>query len=312
MGGTTWGARDWASYSSTSASASTPGATHRTVYTSSSMPSDLDPKAIVTRESRNSSANPKSTPIMVWTDVTGSMGQIAHEIIKSGLGVMVEGVLTRKPVSDPHIAFGGIGDVHCDRAPLQVTQFEADIKMVDQLLKIYMEGGGGGNSFESYNLAWHFAAYHTSCDAWKDSPPRKGFLFTLGDENPPPNLTADDLKKVYGRDQEVVATNQQLLEELRSKYHVFHIIIAQGNAMQYGGTNQEKLWRELLGQNVLVLDDYTKLGELIISTMQVVAGDSLSDVAASWGGSTATSVSRALAEVRSEVAVRPENGLVAL
>lgn len=314
MGTRSWDAGSWASYASTSAAAAAPTATVHTTYVANGIHKDLDPKNISIRESCNSPAHPKATPIILGCDVTGSMGQIAHEIVKTGLGVLVKEVLDRKPVTDPHIMFMGIGDVRCDQAPLQATQFETDYTMVKELLKIYMEGGGGGNSWESYNLPWHFAAYHTSCDAWGDTPPRKGFLFTFGDENPPQDLTASDLMKVYGNGDEVVATNAQLLDALSTKYHVFHILIAEGSHMRTGGASTTKhLWNDLLGQRAVVLDDYTKLGELIISTMQVVAGDAVEDVAASWGGSTAITINNALANLKSgTLATKSAGGVVRL
>ena len=82
-------------------------------------------------------------------------------------GIMVEEILARKPVSDPHILCMGIGDVLCDQAPLQVTQFEADIRIAEQLEKLWLEKGGGGNSCESYNLPWYFAAMHTAIDCFE-------------------------------------------------------------------------------------------------------------------------------------------------
>ena len=71
-------------------------------------------------------------------DVTGSMGMIADALARKGLGTMVEEILARKPVSDPHIMCMGIGDVLYDRAPLQVTQFEADIRIAEQLEKLWL------------------------------------------------------------------------------------------------------------------------------------------------------------------------------
>ena len=58
--------------------------------------------------------------------------------------------------------FGAIGDATCDRAPLQVGQFESDNRMDDDLGRILLEGGGGGQKTESYELAMYFMARHTA------------------------------------------------------------------------------------------------------------------------------------------------------
>ena len=135
------------------------------IYKSRSIDKTLNPLGVAMRESRDSADNPKSTPIIVGLDVTGSMGMISDVIAREGLGVLFNGILDRKPVTDPHIMFMGIGDANCDKSPLQVSQFEADNRIVEQLTMLWLEKGGGGNNFESYNLPWYFAAFHTVHDS---------------------------------------------------------------------------------------------------------------------------------------------------
>src|SRR5690606_25429877 len=118
---------------------------------------------------------------------TGSMGEIAGILAREGLGTLVESILDRKPVSDPHIMVMGVGDSSCDHAPLQASQFEPDIRVAEQLKNIYLEGGGGGNRHESYTLPWYFAAEKTDIDCVKHG--KKGIIFTFGDEECPPELS---------------------------------------------------------------------------------------------------------------------------
>lgn len=120
-------------------------------FQSRSVPAALDPSKITVRESRDSEDNSESTPIIVGLDVTGSMGRLAHELA-GDLNTLVENIYDRKPVSDPHICCMAVGDIECDRGPLQVTQFEADIRIAEQLTQLWLEGGGGGNRYESYIL----------------------------------------------------------------------------------------------------------------------------------------------------------------
>ena len=106
---------------------------------------DLDPSKISYRESRDSEENPLSTPIIVAVDQTGSMGFLAESLIREGLGTLVESIYARVPVTDPHVMCMAFGDAWTDTAPLQVTQFEADIRIAEQLSKFYIEANGGGN-----------------------------------------------------------------------------------------------------------------------------------------------------------------------
>jgi hypothetical protein len=94
--------------------------------------------------------------------------------------------------------FMAIGDANCDKAPLQVSQFEADKRIIDQLTQIYLEHSGGGNDFESYNLPWYFAANHTVHDSMEKRG-KRGYLFTVGDEETPQDLTRDQINHIIAR-----------------------------------------------------------------------------------------------------------------
>nr|BFE69318.1 hypothetical protein GCM10020092_026190 [Actinoplanes digitatis] len=124
----------------------------------------LDPMNVGKRESRDSDEHPHSTPIAVLFDVTGSMGTVPR-VLQTKLPQLL-GLLTRKGyATDPHILFGAIGDATCDRVPLQIGQFESDNRMDEDLARIVLEGGGGGQRRESYELAMYFMARHTSLDS---------------------------------------------------------------------------------------------------------------------------------------------------
>ena len=118
----------------------------------------LDPWGVTVRECRDSAEHPNSTPIVVLFDVTGSMGRVPR-IMQTKLG-QLHGLLQRKNyVQDPQILFGGIGDADTDRVPLQVGQFESDNRMDEQLRAIFLEGNGGGQKSESYDLATYSVSY---------------------------------------------------------------------------------------------------------------------------------------------------------
>jgi hypothetical protein len=252
------------------------------IYTSRGMNKLLDPKGVKIRESRDSVDNPKSTPLIVGIDVTGSMGMIADALARKALGTLFTGVLDRKPISDPHVMFMAIGDANCDRAPLQVSQFEADNRVVEQLAQIYLEGGGGGNNFESYNLPWYFAAFHTVHDSMEKRG-KRGYLFTVGDEEVPAALTKEQIKKFIGDDVQTNFETRDLLEAAQRSYDVYHIIIEEGSHASAYLNRTVDGWTNLLGQHVIRLADHTKLSETIVSCIEVAEGVDAAISAKGWG-----------------------------
>lgn len=297
MGSGRFDARAYASYSATTNSAKP---TMDELFTARGLDPYLDPTKFGMRESRDSAANPKSTPVIVGLDVTGSMGRLADIIARQGLGVLVQGIYDRKPISDPHIMIAGIGDVECDRAPIQVSQFEAEVQPITtQIEKLFLEHGGGGNSYESYSLLHLFAATRTVSDSWEKRK-KKGYLFTVGDEEPTHILRVADAARFLGANgsaHEPAAeayTASQLLELASRTYEVFHIMVEQGSHFHKYPDKTRSAWVELMGQRAIPLADHTKLAEVILGTIQMNEGTAIEKVVESWSGETADVVHRAL------------------
>lgn len=257
---------------------------------------NLNPLNIKMRESRDSVDSPKSTPVIVALDVTGSMGMIADVIARTGLGVLFTSILDRKPISDPHLMFMGVGDANCDSAPLQVSQFEADNRIVKQLTEIYLEHGGGGNDFESYNLPWYFAAEHTVHDSYEKRA-KRGYLFTVGDEETPHALTKSQIKRFIGDDIERSIDPAESLEAAQRYYDVFHIIIKEGSHARSHTSAVLNSWNALLGQRAIPLADHTKLAETIVSAIEVAEGATADASSSRWSPSTGSVVYDAIRQV---------------
>jgi hypothetical protein len=266
------------------------------VFTNRAIDADLDPKNIKIRESCDSPDSPEATPIIVSVDVTGSMGHIAEKIAKGGLGTLFQGILDRKPVQYPHLMFMANGDAWSDTYPLQVSQFEADNRIVDQLTKIFIESNGGGNQTESYDLPWHFAAHYTKIDSMIKRG-KRGYLFTIGDELAPTVITREGLKKTYGRAFEADAPSKLSLEEARRKYDVFHVIIEEGDYASHNLDKTRKSWKDVLGQHVISLSDYNLVAETIVSAIQVAEGEDHAKASSGWGGHAGGVISKAVADL---------------
>lgn len=277
MGSGTFDAGAYRAYSAT-----TRGKSVDEIYTARNINKNLNPKGVKIRESRDSADNPNSTPVIVAIDVTGSMGIIADVLAREGLGTLFQEILDRKPITDPHMMFMAVGDANYDSAPLQVSQFEADNRIVEQLTQIFIEHGGGGNSFESYNLPWYFAAAHTEHDSLIKRG-KRGYLFTVGDEQAPHALTQEQIKNFIGDTLEREMSPEEMLADVQRSYDVFHIIISEGD---YARSNPDAVfdsWTKLLGQHVIRLADHKKLAETIVSTIEVVEGRDAAAVTAKFG-----------------------------
>jgi len=292
MGGGSWSSASWNTY----ASVNVTGKSTQQIFTSRGIDPLLDPKGVETRESRDSIDNPESTALAVFVDVTGSMGMLSEAMVRSGCNTLATEIHSRKPITCPHIMFGAIGDVNGDTAPLQVSQYEADLRIVDQLTKVYLEGGGLGNGMESYSFPWYFAALHTSLDCFEKRN-KKGYLFTIGDDGPEMKLRAAHIEKYLGYNPEKDFTAEELLVMVSRKYEVFHLIIKEGGTYS---SKVEKQWKDLLGERAIVLLDHTKMAEVIVSLIQSIEGTATKDeIIGSWTGDTSIVVQTALNELQS-------------
>lgn len=288
MGHGRWDASAWAKYA-----AKHRGKSRHEIFTSNSMKDTFDPAKITVRESRDSEVNPQSTAIILASDVTGSMGEIAEIMIRRGLDTTMREIYDRKPVSDPHVMVMAVGDAECDQAPLQASQFEADIRLAEQLKDFWIEGGGGGNDGESYHLPWYFAAMKTSIDCFEKRG-KKGYLFTIGDEPILPGISKENLRRVFDSGAETDLSSAELLAMASRSYEVFHVVLTNVGHAQMNLDWVLKTWEPLLGERVIHCDDHEKVAEVIVSAIQVIEGTDKASVAGSWSGSTAVTVAKAV------------------
>ncbi len=223
----------------------------------------LDPYDVGRRESRDSGEHPASLAIAVLFDVTGSMGAVPRALQKRLprlLGLLKEGGYA----TDPQLLFGAIGDATCDRAPLQVGQFESDNRMDGDLERILLEGGGGGQKTESYELAMYFMARHTVTDCY-DKRGRRGYLFIIGDEMPYPAVKPREVSAWIGDELPQPVALRNLVAQLTRRWDTYYILPA---GASYAGDGQVlRAWRGLLGQNVIELADLDAVCETIALTV---------------------------------------------
>lgn len=257
----------------------------------------LEPKGVQFRESRDSAEHPESTPIIVLFDVTGSMGGVPRTM-QERLPELLGLIQRNGYVTDPQIMFGAIGDADSDQVPLQVGQFESDNAMDEQLRLIFLEGYGGGQMSESYELATYFVARHTVTDAWEKRG-KKGYLFIIGDETNKSRLKARHIADVIGEEASEDLAVDAIYREVQERWETFFILPNQTN--HFDNPQVNKHWHDLLGERLLRLEDPDAVCDLIALTVGLLEDsidldeglDHLKQIGSGHGGA----VSRALATV---------------
>lgn len=200
------------------------------------------------RESRDSEEHPNSFPIIIALDTTGSMGHIPMDLIKGSFPEIMKSIIDAG-VPDPQVCFIGVGDCYFDNAPIQCGQFESSDELMEKWFqKVYLEGKGGGNNGESYNLAWYFASRHTITDSWEKRH-KKGVLITIGDEPCLADVPQNAIVDLFGDGAQAGILSTTLIEEVSEQWKLYHVHM--GDLPIYNSIISK--WRGLLGNERVVV-----------------------------------------------------------
>lgn len=228
----------------------------------------MDPKG-VTRESRDSLIHPESLAIATFFDVTGSMGTIPRELQRRLVSQMTL-LTTRGYVDHPQQFFGAIGDATCDTGPLQTGQFEVGLEMDDDLERVWVESGGGGQTTESYELAYYFTARHMQTDCWEKRQ-KKGYLFTMGDESPYLTISAAQVRRLIGDTLQADISTADIVAEVSQRWNPFHLLVETSTSQSKPSIKQT--WEGLLpAGHVIELKDPKNVAEIIALIVGICEG----------------------------------------
>ncbi|OGZ10547.1 MAG: hypothetical protein A3D65_01800 [Candidatus Lloydbacteria bacterium RIFCSPHIGHO2_02_FULL_50_13] len=199
---------------------------------------DLIP-ASVTTESTN--------PLVVVTDETGSMGEWPA-VIFSKLPYFEHEAKVYLG-DDMEISFAAIGDAHTgsEKYWLQVRPFAKQKAIATEIKKLVIEGQGGGQVSETYEMA---ALYY----ARKAKMPKaiKPIIIFIGDEKPYNMISKEHAKMIGIASEERIAT-ADVFEELKRKFSVYLIRKPYGsdtsNVMDSTNLGIRKVWADLIGED---------------------------------------------------------------
>lgn len=278
MGSGSWSDKDFVTYSCSLgrtvdlATGSVTGTySNQEIFRATKISEDLNPYKAV-RECRDTIEHPNTVPVILALDVTGSLGDTAVEVAKT-LNVVITELY--KSVKDLEIMIMGIGDMAYDHSPLQVSQFESDIRIAEQLDKLYFEFGGGGNEYESYSLAWYFALNHTKIDAIEKRG-KKAIIITMGDEKLNPYIPKRGYRSSFVEDlgdtlQDDVST-KDLYTDVKDKFDCYHIHV--DHKENYGGysfDNVKDSYINIIGEDHLYHADINSISSVITNIVTMAA-----------------------------------------
>jgi len=205
----------------------------------------------------------KGDPVVFALDVTGSMGEWT-KIIYDKMPMFYGQIMMQKYLQDPAISFCAIGDAKTDNAPLQVSEFGQG-KEIDQLIsKMWLEGNGGGNEHESYEMSAYFYGRHCSF-----SNARLPFFFVTGDEGYWETTTSEMIERVMGIGVGNI-NGASLWKDLMKKFNVFHIKKA-----YYSGSEPaiNKQWCDTLGsERVLHITNPKACIDVMLGAIALTSG----------------------------------------
>jgi hypothetical protein len=230
----------------------------------------MNPHGVRLRESRDSAEHPRSLGIAFALDVTGSMGAIPELLARRELPNFMK-ILQKCGVADPQLLFLAVGDATCDRASLQVGQFESTAELMDQWLTwTFLEGGGGGKDTESYELAMYFLAQHVEMDCVQKRKQR-GYAFFTGDELPYPKISRHQVDSLIGDQLDRDLKVEEVVAVLNEQFHPFFLVPDEGRRARC-----ERRWRALLGAHVICMqspDDTCWVAASLVALTEGFAAD---------------------------------------
>ncbi|MEZ6184444.1 MAG: hypothetical protein R3F62_05450 [Planctomycetota bacterium] len=203
-----------------------------------------------------------TTPLVVGVDVTGSMASWPGEIFDR-LPLLYQTLSQYRP--DLEVSFVAIGDATCDRYPLQVCDFASGVGLEDQLKALYPEGGGGGQSKESYELFAYYLLHH-----YRAPNAEEPFLILYGDEGFYERVSKAQVKHFCGGAAQGNLDSASLWGQVAEAWNLWHLRKPYSPSMEAEVHGQ---WADAIGaERILLLDDEQRAVDVALGL-----------IARSWG-----------------------------
>lgn len=202
-------------------------------------------------------------PIIIMLDVTGSNIDFAR-VVYDKMPMFYGQIEQKGYLKDFEICFCAVGDAYTDSYPLQIGSFAKGIEIDSWLEKIVLEGCGGGQRKESYELAAYYLYKNTQFEVGSEP-----IIFFIGDEKPYPTVNKLQAQK-FGI--ECVESNIEPFGLLREKVknNVFMLL------NKYCGERFENeitsCWQKLLApEHVIKIGEEKAIVDLMLGIISMVS-----------------------------------------
>ena len=179
-------------------------------------------------------------PIIVVLDVTGS--NIAFAKIVYDKMPMFFGQIEQKGyLKDFDMAICACGDAHGDNYPIQIPEFAKGTEIDNWLKKLVLEGNGGGQRMETYELVAYYLLHNLSLENGAEP-----VILFLGDEAPYNTVTSDIIKEYINSDYTETVDTKEVFTELLKKYPNTFLFLNPYNGVSLDSDIRNK-WVEMFG-----------------------------------------------------------------
>lgn len=205
-----------------------------------------------------------------WCDVSGSTNK-APNVFFAKVPYYDHEARTEYLGEGCETMFGAVGDISYpepDKYPLQARPFVSGTAMAEAIKELIIEGGGGGQSMESYQLA---ALYTQRCITAPNATTKVVIFF--GDESPYPEATVDQAGQL-GIELESNTPTSMIFAALKEDgYQIFFIQKAYGDERMSSSTSRRVYmnWVRLLStDHVAQLEDTDRVIDVVFGILAQV------------------------------------------
>lgn len=230
--------------------------------------------AVVAKKDRsdcvpNEVISESEAPLIIVTDVTGSMGEWPATIFSKLPYLDLEG--KEYLGKELEICFAAVGDMFSDSYPLQVQNFAKSTDLKTKLESLIIEKGGGGTKQESYDLA----ALYFLKNCKTPNAIRKPILIFIGDEGFYNFVDPAGGAEWARADMSERLSLETLFEQLCEKFSVYCVLKPYGSSSatainELNDTNKgiAEQWESLLGADrIAVLPEAGRVVDVIFGIL---------------------------------------------